>query len=128
MAVKRKPNPGASKANALAEVPPSTDNALVPTNNNEDQGEDHEIEDLTNGEFEVGLHDLSISAEDILAMKRIDARLPERLRNVQQAQSGPSNAPVTTRSKGKGRQLTAEELEEQLNNLKEEEFRCKAMR
>ena len=81
MAAKRKPNLGASKANASAEVPPSTDNTLVPTNNNEDQGEDHEIEDLTDGEFEVDLHNLGISAEDILAMKRIDARLTERLRH-----------------------------------------------
>ena len=129
MAAKKKPNPGASEANASTEALPSTDNALVPANNdNEDQGEDLEVEDLADGEFEVDLHDLSISAEDILAMKRIDAHLPERLHNVQQAQSGPSNAPVTTRSKGKGRQLTAEELEEQLNKLKEEEFRCKAMR
>ena len=101
MAAKRKPNPGASEANASAEVPPSTDNALVPKNNNEDQAEDHEVEDLADGEFEVDLHDLGISAEDILAMKRIDARLTERLRNAQQAQAGTSNAPVATRSKGK---------------------------
>ena len=101
MAAKRKPNPGASKANASAEVPPSTDNALVPTNNNEDQGEDHEIEDLTDGKFEVDLHNLGISAEDILAMKRIDAHLTEHLRHAQQAQAGTSNAPVATRSKGK---------------------------
>ena len=71
MAAMRKPNLGASKANASAEVPPSTDNALVPTNNdnNEDQGEDLEVEDLADGEFEVDLHDLGISAKDILAMK-----------------------------------------------------------
>ena len=37
-------------------------------------------------------------------------------------------APVETRTKGKDHELTAEELEEQLNKLKEEEFRCKAMR
>ena len=112
MAAKKKPNPGASKANASIEAPPSTNNALVPANNgNEDQDEDLEV-DLTDGEFVIDLHDLGISAEDILAMKRIDARLTERLRNVQQAQAGPSNAPVTTRSKGKGRQLTVEELEE----------------
>ena len=128
MAAKKKPNPGVSEANASTEALPSTDNALVPANNgNEDQDEDLEV-DLADGEFEVDLHDLGISAEDILAMKRIDACLTERLRNVQQAQAGPSNTPVTTRSKGKGRQLTTEELEEQLNELKEEEFRCKAMR
>ena len=101
--MKKKPNPGASEANALAEALPSADNALVPTNNdnNEDQGEDLEVEDLADGEFEVDLHDLGISAEDILAMKRIDTRLTERLRNTHQAQAGTSNAPVATRSKGK---------------------------
>ena len=71
MAMKKKSNPSASEANASAEAPPSTDNALVPTNNdnNEDQGEDLEVEDLADGEFEVDLHDLGISAKDILAMK-----------------------------------------------------------
>ena len=129
MAVKKKPNPGASEANASTEAQPLNDNALVPTNNdNEDQGEDLEVEDLTDGEFEVDLHDLGNSAEDILAMKRIDARVTERLRHVQQAKAGPSNAPMTTRLKGKGHQLTAEELEEQINKLKEEEFCYKAMR
>ena len=103
MAAKKKPNPGASEANALAEAPPSTNNALVPTNNDnkEDQGEDLEVEDLTEGEFEVELHDLGISAEDFQVTKRIDARLTERLRHAQQAQAGTSNAPVATRSKGK---------------------------
>ena len=127
MAAKKKPNPSASEANASTEAQPSN-NIIVPTNADDDHGEVLEVKDLANGGLEVDLHDLGISAEDILAMKRIDARLPEHLRNVQQAQSGPSNAPVTTRSKGKGRQLTTKELEEQLNELKEEEFRCKAMR
>ena len=76
MVGKNKPNPGASKANASTEAQPSTDNALVPTNNGkEDQGKDLEVEDLADGEFEVDLHYLGISAEDILAMKRIDTRL-----------------------------------------------------
>jgi len=61
-------------------------------------------------------------------MRRIDARLSERLRQAQQAQAGTSNTPVATRAKGKGHELTTEELEEQLNKLKEEELRCKAMR
>ena len=128
MAAKKKPNPGASKANASVEAPPSTDNALVPANNdNEDQDEDLEV-DLADGEFEVDLHDLGISAEDIRAMKRIDACLLERLRQAQQAQAGTSNVPAATRAKEKGQELTAEELEEQLNKLKEEELCCKAMR
>ena len=83
MAVKKKPNTGASEANASTEVPPSTNDALVVTNNgnNEDQGEDFEVEDLADGDFQVNLHDLGISAEDIQVMKRIDARLTERLRH-----------------------------------------------
>ena len=64
-------------------------------------------------------------------MRRIDAHLLERLRQTQQAQqtqANTSNALVATRAKGKGHELTAEELEEQFNKLKEEEFHCKAMR
>ena len=63
-------------------------------------------------------------------MQRIDARLAERLRHARQAatQAGPSTALVMTRSKGKQWELTAEEVEEQLNRLKEEELCCKAMR
>jgi len=73
---------------------------------------------------------LGITTEDIQAMRRIDARLTERLRHAKQAttQAGTSDAAITTRSKGKGRELTAQELEEQLNKLKEEELRYKAMR
>jgi hypothetical protein len=132
MAAKKKPNPGTSEANASTEAPPSTDNTLVTTNGNdnntEDHGEDFEAEDLADGDFEVGLHDLGISVEDIRVMRRIDARHSERLRQAQQAQAGTSNAPAATRAKGKGQELTAEELEEQLNKLKEEELCCKAMR
>ena len=106
------------------------DNALVPSNGNnttEDHGEDLEVEDLANGDFEVDLHDLGISAEDIQVMKRIDTHLSECLRQTQQAQAGPSTAPAATRAKGKGHELTAEELEEQLNKLKEQELHYKAM-
>ena len=105
MAVKKKPNPGASEANSSAEAPPSTNNTLVTTNNdnnNEEQGEDFEVEDLANGDFEVDLHDLGISTENIQVMKRIDVHLSEHLRHAQQAQAGMSNAPVPTRAKGKG--------------------------
>ena len=63
-------------------------------------------------------------------MRRIDTRLSERLRQVQQAQQTQANTSnaVAIRVKGKGQELTAEELEVQLNKLKEEELRCKAMR
>jgi len=61
-------------------------------------------------------------------MKRIDACLAERLHQAQQAQAGTSNAPAPAGAKGKGHQLTPEEIEDQLNKLKEQELRCKAMR
>ena len=61
-------------------------------------------------------------------MKRIDARLSERLCHAQKAQAGTSNAPVVAKAKGKGHELTAQEHEEQLHKLREEELHCKAMR
>ena len=104
MAAKKKPNPGASEANASTKAPALTDNTIVTTNgdNNEDHGEDFEVKDLADGDFKVDLHDFGISAEDIQVMKRIGARLSECLRQAQQAQAGTSNAPVATRTKGKG--------------------------
>ena len=63
------------------------DNALVTTtngpstNNREDNSEDTSVDDLTDGEFEVELLDMSVTSEDIQAMRRIDARLAERLRH-----------------------------------------------
>ena len=132
MVAKKKPYPGALEANASTEAPPSTNNTLVLTNNNNedhaDHAEDFEVEDLADGDLEVDLHDLGIPAEDIRAMKRIDERLSERLCQAHQAQVGTSNAPAATRAKGKGQELTAEELDEQLNKLKEQELRYKAMR
>ena len=124
MTVKKKPNPAASEANASTEALPSNNNK----NNNEDHGEDLEVEDLADGGLEVDLHDLGISADDIQAMKRIDACLAERLHQAQQAQAGTSNAPAAAGAKGKGHQLTPEEIEDQLNKLKEQELCCKAMR
>ena len=131
MAAKKKANSSASEANTTIEAPPSIDNALIPTNGNnntEDHGEDFEVEDLADGDFEIDLHDLGITAEDIRAMKIIDAHLGDRLCQTQQAQVGTSTAPAATRAKGKGQELTAEELDEQLNKLKEQELRYKAMR
>ena len=128
MAAKKKPNPSASEANASTEAQPSN-NIIVPINadNNHGHGEDLEVEDLTDGGLEVDLHDLGISVEDIQAMKRIDARLAERQLQAQQAQAGTSNAAAAT-AKGKGHQLSAEGMEDQLNKLREQELRCKAMR
>ena len=91
-----------------AEARASADNALVTTNgpgtnNHEDNNEDTSVDDLADGEFEVELLDMGITSEDIQAMRRINARLAERLRHARQAatQAGPSTVIVMTRSKGK---------------------------
>ena len=129
MAAKKKPNHAASDANASTEALPSNNNIIIATNgdNNEDHSKELEVEDLTDGGLEVDLHDLGISVEDIRAIKRIDACLAERQHQAQQAQAGTSNVPAPAGAKGKGHQLTPEEIEDQLNKLKEQELRCKAM-
>ena len=105
MAAKKKPNPGTSEANASTDAIPTNDNTLDTTNgdNTEDNGEDLGVEDLADGDFEVGLHDLGISTEDIQTIRRIDTRLSGRLRKVQaqQTQANTSlcrirRAPVAT--------------------------------
>jgi len=132
MATKKKTNTSAStEPPASAEARASADNALITTNgpnNREDNNKNTSVDDLTDGEFEVELLDMGVTIEDIQAMRRIDACLAERLRHAWQAatQPVPSTVAVTTRSKGKQRELTAEEVEEQFNKLKEEELRCKA--
>jgi pyruvate/2-oxoglutarate dehydrogenase complex dihydrolipoamide acyltransferase (E2) component len=131
MAQKKKPSATASEANASAEALP-TNNTLAAAShgNNQDHVEDPEVEDLADRDLEVDLHDLGLSSEDIQAIKRIDSRLAERQQQAQQAQAqaGPSNGPPPAGAKGKGIQLTPEEMEEKLNKLKEQELRCKAMR
>ena len=110
----------------MTEARPSANHTLVTTtnshdtNNREDNSGDTSVDDLADGEFEVELLDMGVAREDIQAMRRIDARLVERLRHARQVttQAGPSAAAVTTRSKGKERELTAQEVEEQLNRLK----------
>ena len=69
--------------------------------------EDISVEDIVEGQQEVDLLDLGISAEDIAAMRRIDARLKE-VRNTHQValEAGPSAPQMTTREKGKGLALS----------------------
>jgi hypothetical protein len=86
------------------------------------------VDALADGELEVNLTDLGVSAEDIAAMRRIDARIEEARRAQQQAlEAEPSGPQMTTRAKGKQTMLTEAERQEQYNRLREEELRCKAM-
>ena len=90
--------------------------------------EDVSIDALADGQLEVNLLDIGVSAEDIAAMRRIDARIEEARRAQQQAlEAEPSEPQMTTRAKGKQTMLTEAERQEQYNKLREEELRCKAM-
>ena len=69
--------------------------------------EDITVEDIAEGQHEVDLLDLGISAEDIIAMRRVDARLEEARRAKIQALQGESAEPqIITRAKGKEIMLT----------------------
>ena len=86
------------------------------------------IDALADGQLEVNLLDLGISAEDIAAMRHINARIEEARRVQQQAlEAGPSEPQVTTRAKGKQTMPPEAERQEQYNKLREEELRCKAL-
>src|SRR6185503_3756405 len=60
------------------------------------------VDALVDGQLEVNLLDLGVSAEDIAVMHRIDARIKEARRAQQQAlEAEPSELQMTTRAKGK---------------------------
>ena len=126
MVAKKKANGSTSTEPPASAEAPAPANAIIPTNtgnnNHEDNNEDTSVDDLANGEFEVELLDMGIATEDIQAMRRIDACLTQRSRHARQAatHADPSTAAMTTRAKRKQKALTTEELEEQLNKLREE--------
>jgi len=86
------------------------------------------VDTVAKGQHEVNLLDLSISAEDIAAMRRIDACL-EKVRRTQRLalEAGPSEPQMITRAKGKEVMLFEAERQEQYNKLKDEELHCIAM-
>jgi len=90
--------------------------------------EDITVEDIAEGQHEVDLLDLGISAEDIAAMRRVDARLEEARRaKIQALQEESAEPQIITRAKGKEIMLTEAERQEQYNKLQEEELCCKAL-
>ena len=90
--------------------------------------DDISVDTVTEGQHDVDLLDLGIPAEDIAAMRRIDARLEEvRRAKQQELQAGPSEPQMVTRAKGKETMLSKAERQEQYNKLKEEELHCRAM-
>jgi len=72
--------------------------------------EDITVEDIAEGQHEVDLLDLGISAEDIAAMRRVDARLEEARRaKIQALQEESAEPQIITRAKGKEIMLTEAE-------------------
>ena len=77
------------------------------------------IDTIADGQHEVDLLDLGISAEDITVMRRVDARLEEvRRANRQALQEGAVNPQMITRAKGKETMLIEAERQEQYNKLR----------
>ena len=90
--------------------------------------EDITVEDTAEGQHEVDLLDLGKSAEDITAMRRVDARLEEARRAKRQVLQEETTEPqIITRAKGKEIMLIEAERQEQYNKLQEEELYCKAL-
>ena len=59
-----------------ADVPTSLENAIMPQGNDNSNSDNISVENVAEGDYEVHLHDLAISAEDIEAMKRIEPDWP----------------------------------------------------
>ena len=75
---------------------------------------DNSVDIVIDGQHEVDLLDLSIPAEDIAAMRRVDACLEEvRRANRQALQEGTTEPHMVTRAKGKETMLTEAERQEQ---------------
>ena len=72
--------------------------------------EDITVEDIAEGQHEVDLLDLGISAEDIAAMRRVDAHLEEARRaKIHALQEETMEPQIITRAKGKEIMLTEAE-------------------
>ena len=90
--------------------------------------EDITVEDIAEGQHEVDLLDLGISAEYIAAMRRVDARLEEARRaKIQALQEESAEPQIITRAKGKEIMLTEAERQEQYNKLQEEDLHFKVL-
>ena len=126
MAGKKKGDSSAALADTTTTTPPQDEAAA--TQGAGANSDDISVDTVAEGQHKVYLLDLGISAEDIAAMRRIDARHEEVRRTKQQElQAGPSQLQIITRAKGKETMLSEAERQEQYNKLKGEELRCKAL-
>ena len=86
MAAKKK---GAGSTSADAPISPET--AVLPQGNGNSNSDNISVDHIVEGDFEVNLHDLGISTEDIEAMRRIEAHVAKAQKTRQAAlEVGPS--------------------------------------
>ena len=127
MAAKKKGDATTTSTDTTITTTPPQDEA-APGQEPATGNEDITVEDITEGQHEVDLLDLGISAEDIAAMRRVDSRLEEARRaKIQALQEESAEPQIITRARGKEIMLTEAERQEQYNKLQEEDLRCKAL-
>ena len=86
------------------------------------------VDTIADGQLEVNLLDLGVSAEDIAAMRRIDARIEEARRAQQQAlEVEPSERQMITRAKGEGDHAHQSRASRAVQQVEGGELRCKAL-
>ena len=84
MAAKKKKGTTGTTSEDTTTTTPSQDEAAA-TQANRTNSDGVSVDTIADGQLEVNLLDLGVSAEDIAAMRRIDARLEEARRAQQQA-------------------------------------------
>jgi len=126
-ATKKRGTTGATSEDTTTTTTTPSQGEVATTQANGTTSDGVSVDALADGQLEVNLLDLGVSAEDIAAMRRIDARIEEVRRAQQQALEAEPSVPQMTRAKGKQTMLTEAERQEQYNKLREEELRCKAM-
>ena len=106
---KKKGTTAAASEDTTTTTTPSQDEAAT-TQANGTNSNDISVDTIVDGQHEVNLLNLGIFAEDIAAMRCIDARLEEARRAQQQAlEVGPSEQQMITRAKRKETMLTEAE-------------------
>ena len=124
-AMKKRGATGATSADTTTTTTiTSSQDEVAAAQANETRSDRVSVDTVADGQFEVNLLDISVSAEDIAAMRHIDARIEEARRARQQdLEAEPSERQIVTRAKGKETMLTEAERQEQYDKLKQDESR-----
>ena len=112
-ATKKRGTTGATSEDTTTTTTTPSQGEVVATQANGTNSDIVSIDTIADGQLEVNLLDIGVSAEDIAAMRRIDARIEEARRSQQQAlEAEPSEPQMITRAKGKEAMLTEAERQE----------------